>query len=486
MQMLRVPVLLVVALWSILPACTRYHALPLSPAAVGEALQPPDMTRVRVAAQEIRHPLLKPLDFDDRDGLSPDEAAVLAVLANPGLRVVRDQRAIAAGQVLQAGILPNPRLTYFLSIPIGGASPFGFLSGIPAGPVPAGTVTEFGGTLLWDLQMLINRGARVDAAEARAEAVDLDVAWQEWQIAQAAKLAAYRLLTLRYQAQLATELSDFLTQNVSQMRQALQHGILTGLELSAAETAHNNARTNRLELEKQVRQQQIAFNRLLGLPPDIPIQLERTIDLPARLVPPTLEWFLDGLEDRRLDLVALRQGYASQESTVRAAILSQFSNIAVGLYDVRDLGNFYRPGPQIAWDLPIFNRNQGNIAIERATRQKLFDEYTNRVFQTRNDIAKLLVTIQWLNDQVATTQAGKPILQKLVVTLREALRQGQATVVLYYNALINLTANQIQNLTYQQQLIDALITLELETGYYRIQAIQPTPARRPMEEHQIP
>ena len=464
-----VPVILGVALWTVLSACTGYHALPLSSDAAEET---PNMTRIRIAAQEFHHPILKPLDFDDRDGLSPDEAAVLAVLANPGLRAVRDQRAIAAGQVLQAGILPNPRLTYFMSI--------------PTGAVPVGTVTEFGGTVLWDLQTLINRGARVDAAEARAEAVDLDIAWQDWQVAQAAKLAAYRLLTLRYQAQLATELSDFLTDNVTQMRQALQRGILTGLELSAAETAHNNARTNMLEIEKQVRQQQLVLNRLLGLPPDSAIPLERTVVLPARLVPPTLEWLLDGLEDRRLDLVALRQGYASQEATVRAAILSQFSNITIGFYDVRDLGNFYRPGPQISTDLPIFNRNQGNIAIERATRQKLFDEYTNRVFQTRNDIAKLLVTIQWLNDQVATTQAGKPILQKLVVTLREALRQGQATVVLYYNALINLTANQIQNLTYQQQLIDTLITLELETGYYRIQAIQPTPARRPREEHQIP
>jgi outer membrane protein TolC len=469
MQMSFVPVILGVVLWTVLPACTGYHALPLSPDAAGET---PNMTRIRIAAQEIHHPILKPLDFDDRNGLSPDEAAVLAVLANPGLRAVRDQRAIAAGQVLQAGILPNPRLTYFLSI--------------PTGPVPVGTVTEFGGTVLWDLQTLINRGARVDAAEARAEAVDLDVAWQEWQVAQAAKLAAYRLLTLRYQAQLATELSDFLTENVNQMRQALQRGILTGLELSAAESAHNNARTNMLELEKQVRQQQLAFNRLLGLSPDSAIPLERSIELPARLVPPTLEWFLDGLEDRRLDLVALRQGYASQEATVRAAILSQFSNITIGFYDVRDLGNFYRPGPQISADLPIFNRNQGNIAIEWATRQKLLDEYTNRVFQTRNDIAKLLVTIYWLNDQVATAQAGKPILQKLVVTLREALRQGQATVVLYYSALINLTAKQIQILTYQQQLIDTLITLELETGYYRIQDIELNPSQLPMQEKKIP
>lgn len=477
------PVLLGMALWIILPACTRYHDLPLTPEAAGEM---PNMTRIRIAAQEISHPILRSLDFDDRDGLSPDEVAVLTVLTNPGLRVVRDQRAIAAGQVLQAGILPNPRLTYFLSIPIGGASPFGLLSGVPAGPVPLGTVTEFGGSLMWDLQMLINRGARVEAAEARAQAVDLDVAWQEWQMAQAAKLATYRLMTLRSQAQLAADLSDFLSENVMQMRKALQRGILTGLELSAAETAHINARTNRLELEKQVRQQQVAFNRIVGLPPDSVLPLERSIALPVRLMPPTLEWLVDGLEDRRLDLVALRHGYTSQEATVRAAILSQFSNISVGLYDVRDLGDFYRPGPQISWDLPIFNRNQGNIAIERATRQKLLDEYTNRVFQARNDIARLLITIHWLNDQVATAQAGKPILEKLVMTLREALRQGHATVVLYYNALIGLTAQQIQILTYQQQLIDTLITLELETGYYRIQDIGLPSSARARPEPTIP
>ena len=72
------------------------------------------------------------------------------------------------------------------------------------------------------------------------------------------------------------------------------------------------------------------------------------------------------------------------------------------------------------------------------------------------------------------------------MTLREALRQGQATVVLYYDALINLTAVQIQILTYQQQLVDTRITLELETGYYRIQDIERNPSPWLMEEKKIP
>ena len=53
--------------------------------------------------------------------------------------------------------------------------------------------------------------------------------------------------------------------------------------------------------------------------------------------------------------------------------------------------------------------------------------------------------------------------------------------MLYYSALINLTAKQIQILTYQQQLIDTLITLELETGYYRIQDIDMSPSQLSMK-----
>ncbi|MDE3119840.1 MAG: TolC family protein, partial [Nitrospirota bacterium] len=169
-----------------------------------------------------------------------------------------------------------------------------------------------------------------------------------------------------------------------------------------------------------------------------------------------------------LDLVGLRHGYGSQEATVRAAILSQFNNIQLGFLDVRDVGNYYRPGFQVWTDIPIFDRNQGNIVSERATRQKLFDEYVSRVFQARNDIATLLVGIRWLNDQVRNAQEAKPILTRLVDKLRSALSGGQATVVLYYTALIDLTAKRIQILALQQQLVDAMIALELATGLYEL------------------
>ena len=68
MRMSLMPVLLGMTLGLLLPACARYHALPLSSDAAGET---PNMTRIRIAAQEIHHPILKPLDFDDRKDCHP-------------------------------------------------------------------------------------------------------------------------------------------------------------------------------------------------------------------------------------------------------------------------------------------------------------------------------------------------------------------------------------------------------------------------------
>src|SRR5690349_378739 len=66
--------------------CSRYEVKPLTPVAVERSLAAPDETALRVAAGSLRHPMLKPLTLDPRRGFTPEEAAVVAVIANPELR----------------------------------------------------------------------------------------------------------------------------------------------------------------------------------------------------------------------------------------------------------------------------------------------------------------------------------------------------------------------------------------------------------------
>jgi outer membrane protein TolC len=172
------------------------------------------------------------------------------------------------------------------------------------------------------------------------------------------------------------------------------------------------------------------------------------------------------LENRRLDLVGLRQGYQSQEQTVRAAVLAQFPKIILGFNHAGDTTPVVTTGFGITIDLPIFDRNQGNIAIETATRQRLFDEYAARVFEAHSDIATAVADVRSLNRQVAVAEAALPVLQHLVDIAKEALDQGAADVLGYFQAKTNLNQKSLQIIKLKQQLVDSRIALELASGRY--------------------
>ncbi len=165
-----------------LVGCVQYQPLPLDSATVERALIPPGIGTLEVQAETLQHPILGPVQLNLQNGLSPDEAAVLAVLLHPSLRAERDKRALADAQLLQAGLLPNPELASSFETPVAGET--------------TGTVNGFGVELNWDIQPLLSRSARVQAAQANRASVMLDIAWQEWQVAQTAKRAVYQLVNV--------------------------------------------------------------------------------------------------------------------------------------------------------------------------------------------------------------------------------------------------------------------------------------------------
>jgi outer membrane protein TolC len=167
-----------------------------------------------------------------------------------------------------------------------------------------------------------------------------------------------------------------------------------------------------------------------------------------------------------LDLLGLKQGYESEDATLRAAILAQFPKISVGFNRATDTSNVQTLGFGITVDIPSLDRNQGNIATERATRQKLFDEYTDRVFQSRADIATALSDIRHLNEQVAAAQAAVPALEQLLTTAESALQEGNTDVLSFYQARYDLILRKIDVLKLQQQLVEAHIALEIAAGCY--------------------
>ena len=431
--------------------CTEYRELPLNHSAVDKSLAPPKMEVIRVEAKAIKHPILKPLSIDDRDGLSPEEAAVIAVLVNPKLRALRDQKGVAVAQLLQAGILPNPQLTYSLEFPTGGDT--------------LGTVNAFGFGLGYDIKSLITGGPLTEAAKSHADSVELDVAWQEWQVAQAARQHVYRLVLLKKQLAVAEDGEKGLKKNRDAVKQAVDWGDMTAITLSAAEATLQTVHLTVLSTRQQVAKEQLSLNQTLGFPPERIVHLQEA-SIPKIETMPTVQTMMQGIEDRRLDLMALRMGYESQDARLRAAVLAQFPSIGISFLHARDNTNVVSTGFAINIDLPIFDRNQGRIAIQEATRKQLFDEYADRLFEARAKVATLRADMTSLQQQIRAMKKSLPTLEDVVQRYHRALLEGIADVLTYYNAVNELITKKLQLLRLEQQLVDQNIALEIAAGMY--------------------
>jgi len=410
------------------------------------------MEVVRIKAKELHHPILKPIDFDIRDGLSADEAAILAVIANPKLRAVRDQRHLADAQLLQAGVLPNPQLGYSLDFPTGGAT--------------EGTINAYNFSLNWEFTSLISRSAKINAAKADAASVDLEVAWQEWQTAEAAKLNVYHMYFFDQTLGLVREEEEGLEDNLDRVNRGAALGFMTRIDVAAADAAVRKMHGLVLTAEQQREQEQLALNQSLGIPAQENIPLEKSIEPSAPGNLPAGAELIDGIEERRLDLLALKSGYQGQEERLRGAVLAQFPKINIGFAHARDNTDVISTGFGITIDLPLFDRNQGAIAVEDATRTKLFDEYAARLFEARGEVARLVADMGALQKQVEASQQSIPVLQNVVDSYRAALLQGNADVLTYYNARSDLTNKRLELLDLKRQLADMDVALEIAAGRY--------------------
>jgi len=426
--------------------------MPLTPAATRNGLAAPSGEQLQVQARSIKHPLLKPVDIDVRGGLTPDQAAVIAVVANPSLRAARDQRGLAAAQLLQAGILPNPQVNFGENYPYGGAI--------------AGAVTASQVGLSWDVTELISRDARVRAAKAGAASVDLDIAWQEWQTAQAARTAVYDLASMLGQQELTKQIARQMSENLSIIRAAVDRHDKTLLDLTAAEAASLDAGAAVLAQQREVASARLTLNKALGFAPDAEVKLAPGVAMGDNIAVPSPQEILAGLEDRRLDLLALRLGYQSREETLRAAVLEQFPKINIGFNRQRDDTNVQSVGFAVTVDLPIFDRNQAAIATETATRQKLYDEYIERVYEARFDVYAAHDDLGAISAQIRDEENSLPSLERLADTYRAAFGQGNADVLSYYSAINSLAQKQLDILKLKQQWADTKVALGLAAGEY--------------------
>lgn len=378
-----------------LGGCARYHAEPL-PAA-------PDLTHtaeLTVPAKEFLLPGLKPHTIPAH-GLDATTVVMLAVFNDPDLKAARLREGVADAQMLQAGLLPDPQV---------GA---GF----------AMSARNYGGALglSEDVQALITRGAAKAAASDAQKQVHLDILWQEWQV-------AARASQLFIEVRSDERILGVLRENVRLLAgryhadlRAMQRGNATAPVVSADLVQFSSAQAGVRQLETGMNVAEHQLNEMLGLAPEVRLPLVGAMSLPE-ISRDEFRTALAALPQRRADLLALAAGYQSQEEMVREAILAQFPAMSAGLEMQRDpVEGVDDLGPQVRLTLPLFNRNRGQIAIQRATRAVL-----RQTYQARLDAAVNQADEVWRADHILRAQLAG--LTRQLVALKQRASAAKASL----------------------------------------------------------
>ena len=411
---------------ALLAGCTAYHPLPLP-------------TEVRpahgLAYLAGAPPAGKPLDMATLERL--------VVLNNPALKAVRAEHAVGEAQLLQAGLLPNPAVQ-------GSA---GFLM---AG---AGNATAWTAGLGEDIHALLTLHQRRKAARAGAGQIDAGILWQEWQTVAKARLllvditAGERLLALERQ-QLA-----LLSQRGNALRQGLQAGHVDLATAAPALAATAQAARSQEELARHLLAQRHELATLLGLDAAAPFALKAE-PLPAPLDPATLQDDLRTLAHRRPDLVALQLGYQAEEASLRAAVLAQFPVISFGAGFSQDNSRVRNGGPVVSFELPLFDRNQGNIAIEQATRQQLHDEYAARLEEAVQAILALQGEQTQARAQLASLEALLPQARHLAAQAEAAWRDGLIDLRAHVDLMLAAQEREADGIALEQTIAEQQVLME--------------------------
>ena len=393
-----------------LGGCATY-----SPAPLGNGQGSRDLAALSVPASAMPTRDLAAHRFDPTDGLDATEVAMLAVVNNPDLKVKRDELGVARAQAFAAGLLPDPQLSL--------SSDFPSSSGVGLG-------SAFNLGLSYDLGALLTHSARKSAANNAREQVRLDLLWAEWQtVAQARLLFGQVLLARRQEALLTVEVTALAPLD-REVQAALAAGNLT---FDGASAGLNAMADVRRRLSESTRQRQLAehdLRLLLGLAPPIALNLVGSAYQVASS-PAQVQAALATLPERRPDLLALKAGYASQEEHLRAAILAQFPAINLGITRARDTSGVYTSGFTIGMTLPLFDRNRGNIAIEKASRQRLRDDYDARLLTARSDMQQLQLDLVSLQAQIEALSAHAQSLDAARAAANQAWQAGQLDWPIY-------------------------------------------------------
>ena len=317
--------------------------------------------------------------------LTVDAAVQIALLNNPGLQATLEELGIAQADLVQAGLLSNPKLKALV------------LSGGENVKTELGVEQDFLGLFLRPIQIKLG--------EAHYQVVKHHVGYEVFSLISEVRSAYYTLqgnkqLLALHQAVL--EATEAATELASRQYNA---GNINMLDLSRHQAISNQANLTLMQNEIKVKIEQDALKWKLGLISDKELKINGVLPQFSENDPPLTKLHSNASENR-MDLLALKAEIRGLEEALPWARYSQIAEGEIGVEQEREQKQLTGPGLKVA--VPIFD--QGQAAMVRKSTE------------LRQKQKQLEALIQEIHTEVG-------ILYKEMVVNRKTVEYFQKTII---------------------------------------------------------
>ncbi len=325
--------------------------------------------------------------FVDQDGLSVSRLIELGTGRRADLFAARQRLAIAEGKLLQAGFRPNPTLDGEYGSPrfLGGESEYDLSVGVSQ-------VFELGG----------KRRRRVAVAELELAQIRAEVAAIERQLIIGIRSAYTSALSAARQLDVLERLMAGNAEIVRITEARLKEGDVAPLDVNLVKVENDRLKVQAIQARSDLESSLLEIRTLIGADLAESLRLAPQADRPPRFDVGLNELTETALRDRP-DLQAARLGEELGTARINLARSNAVPNIAGSVRYSRSKGIIDLPGPVngidfvsdsgneltfgVSVDIPIFNRNQGEIAS--ATGERLLATRTREYLEStvKRDVA---------------------------------------------------------------------------------------------------
>jgi cobalt-zinc-cadmium efflux system outer membrane protein len=418
-----VPCVATIALGTV-SGCAKYRRAPLDPVAVQETLRQVSLSDLTQDA-DGGLPRNAP---DISKGLGPDEVGLAALILNPALKAKRLELGVAAGQLVNAGLYPNPSLD---------------TKSLLASQRPSGR-KSVEASLSFEILRWQERSAEKDAKKSNAEAVRYEILGEEWKTVSEARTAYWTAVASDQKLKLNQDEVKLSEQLLEGIRSRIRNGTGTALDLNLGELQNIKLKAETDKLQAESISAGRALRKSIGLPFDADLKLriaERPLARPAR------KWKspeLPPLVIRSAALKAAEWRYSVSENDLRAAIARQYPSLKLGPSGTFDFdGHIWSSllGFVATMDVPLLNHNQGEVKEKWAARDVARAEYISKLHESQAAVADAAEQVESIESRLESQE-------------KELLPKAQASIQLSEKAYKAGDISGYELLTAQSMLIE--------------------------------